>query len=148
MWSLNLWMRLKENFYNKTNFLKSNSISGTLTQKAYDKQCGNTSKDWAEGEKPTTAAALARVWAAFSCACKWAGGWKYRHWSRVQRPFTKSMQTVTVPSLLSTVTCSGGWAKRHSVSERLQLPRWNSRHTWRKSKKQRQPFRQSCAKKP
>ena len=41
----------------------------------------------------------------------------------------KSIQTVTVLSHASTDTLSGGWAKRHSEDERLQLARSNSRQT-------------------
>lgn len=79
---------------------------------------------------PTRAAEFARLWAALSCACRCGGGCKYRHCSREHRPLTKSIQTVTTPSLASICTCSGGCANRHSDSGRLQLPRWYSRQTY------------------
>lgn len=81
--------------------------------------------------RPKTAqhTALARDCAALIWAWRCRGGWKQRQGSRLQRPLTASMQTVTVPSSLA-VTESAGCAKRHSDSARLHAPRWNSRHTY------------------
>lgn len=73
--------------------------------------------------------ALARDCAALIWAWRCRGGWKQRQGSRLQRPLTASMQTVTVPSSLA-VTESAGCAKRHSDSARLHAPRWYSRHTY------------------
>ena len=59
----------------------------------------------------------------------WSGLWKYLQGSRAHRPFSWSMQMVTLPSS-EMLTLSEGWANRHSVTFRVQKPLRNSRQTY------------------
>lgn len=62
-----------------------------------------------------------------SWVLRWGGGCRYLQLSRVQRPLSESKQAMTRP--FSTWQVREGWANLHSLSEREQVPLWNSLQT-------------------